>query len=221
MVTPWQPGLVAHRCRANERARRLRDASPALPGLLHIHEEGIGQRKLTLMPHPRAWHISARQADSLLRPSVTKPKRSRDNGRGRRLDVEAIRVAQVGQSVVPREQIGEPALELRRRRNRKPARNHRYKVKNEYDAHSDPRPRRPRANRHRAKPGRPFAFPGHRLLSFTRRMFFGDLMNHTRRLGASQKPFEFQLAPTTPIHFPFYPINLFVPFSQNDVECES
>src|SRR5262245_22003635 len=72
-----------------------RAVSCTLLRLLNIHEDGIRQIELTLVPHLRACQVAVRQSDRLGRPVLTKLKCRRHHRRRRRLNVKTICVAQV------------------------------------------------------------------------------------------------------------------------------
>src|SRR5271157_3036543 len=52
-----------------------------VPRVLEVGEQGVGQGKLSLVPHPGTCKTPLRQPDDLVGPSLVEPQRRRDHGR--------------------------------------------------------------------------------------------------------------------------------------------
>ncbi len=91
----------------------LAGVARALPGLPHVHEEGVGESQLPLAAHGRARYVARRQAHGLGRMPFAKFERRGHHGSRTRLGVKAIRVAQVDQPKIRDEGFGDALLQRR------------------------------------------------------------------------------------------------------------
>ena len=94
-----------------------------MPCVLEVGEQGVGQGKLSLVPHPGTGKSPFRQPDELVGPSLTEPQHRRDHGRGRRLGIVTVRITLIHQIMIGSEQVGNVPLQFRRGRNPHRARN--------------------------------------------------------------------------------------------------